>query len=221
LWEHPGLNDCQAAHDIVAGPAGVAVAERCPDGKERIELLNARSGTALWKTEISTSTLQLLAVGTNSVALYQGGLVSQVIVLGPGGGYVSQTPCPCGDGASLRAGTVAGTVFAGGPIGLIGVGGTVLVGDPAIGLVGFDGSTGKLLWQKPTGGGPVPRVLAQDGDAYVISAGALVRVDPVTGEQQAVPGAPGPLDPGGVVAAVGGYVAAGSAAGLSFSGPAG
>jgi outer membrane protein assembly factor BamB len=184
LWEHPGVNDCQAAHDIVAGPAGVAVAQRCPDGKERIELLNARSGNAVWKTEISTPTLRLLAVGTNSVALYQGGLVAQVIVLGPGGGYVSQTACPCGDGTGLQAGTVAGTVFTGGPIGLIGVGGTVLVGgDPAIGLLGFEGATGKLVWQKPVEGGPVQRVLAPDGigpdgDAYLISAGALVHVDP-------------------------------------------
>jgi outer membrane protein assembly factor BamB len=222
LWEHPGLNDCQAAHDIVAGPAGLAVAERCPDGKERIELVNARSGLVLWKTEISTPSLRLLAVGTNSVALYQGGLVAQVIVLGPGGGYVNQTPCACGDGAALTAGTVPGTVITGGPLGLIGVGGVVLVGGPP-GLLAFEGATGEPLWQKAIDGGPVRRVLAQDGDAVVVSgAGALLRVDPATGATQAAgPGAPGRLDSDTVVAAVHGFVAAGSGSGFLFSGPAG
>jgi outer membrane protein assembly factor BamB len=221
LWEHPGLNDCHAAHDMVAGPAGVAVAQTCPDGKERIELLNPRTGQALWKTVISTPTLRLLAVGTNSVALYQGGLVQQVIVLGPGGGYASQTPCDCGDGASLHGGAVGGNVFTGGPIGFIGVGGVVLVGGP-VGLLGFEGATGKPLWQKAVEGGPVPRVVAQDGDAHVVSGdGVLLRVDPATGATQPVAGMSGRLGPGDVVAAVRGYVAAGSGRSFRFSGPAG
>ena len=220
LWEHPGLNGCRT-DEIAAGPAGVAVSQRCPDGKERIDLLNPRSGNPLWTTEISTPKLRLLAVGTNSVAVYQGGMVQQVIVLGPGGGYVSQLPCACGDGVALQAGVVAGTVFAGGTIGLIGVGGIVLLGGP-FGLVGVDGAAGKVLWQKAVEGGPVHRVLAQDGDAYVISGdGGLLHVDPATGATQVVlPGAPGTLDPGAVVAAVGGYIAAGTAAGFGFSGPA-
>ncbi|HEY0398421.1 MAG TPA: PQQ-binding-like beta-propeller repeat protein [Acidimicrobiia bacterium] len=222
LWEHPGLNDCHDAHDIVAGPAGVAVAQHCPDGTERIELLNPRSGDVVWKTEISTPSLRLLAVGTNSVAVYQGGLVSQVIVLGPGGGYASQTPCACGDGAALAAGVVAGTVLTGGPIGLIGVGGAVLVGGPP-GLLGFDGATGKAWWQKSLEGGGVQRLVAQDGDVYVVSADGVLRrvVDPATGAVQAVvSGVPGTLGPAAVVAAVGGYILAGSGAGLVFSGPA-
>jgi outer membrane protein assembly factor BamB len=221
LWEHPGLNDCRT-HQIVAGPAGVAISERCPAGKERIELLNPKTGNAVWKTDISTPDLRLLAVGTNSVAVYQGGLVDQLIVLGPGGGYASQTPCACGDGAPLQAGVVPGTVFAGGPIGLIGIGGVVLVGGP-MGLIGFDGATGKVLWQKGVDGGPVQRVLAQDGDAYVVTGdGGLLHVDPLTGALRAVAtGAPGKLDPAAPVAAVGGYVAAGSGKGFSFSGPAG
>ena len=81
LWEHPGLDGCRT-DQIVAGPAGVAISQRCPDGKERLALLDPRSGNTLWKNEFSTPQLRLLAVGTNSVALYQGGLVHQVIVLG-------------------------------------------------------------------------------------------------------------------------------------------
>jgi outer membrane protein assembly factor BamB len=221
LWEHPGLNDCRT-HEIVAGPAGVAISERCPAGKERIELLNPRTGNALWKTDISTPDLRLLAVGTNSVAVYQGGLVNQLIVLGPGGGYASLTPCACGDGASLQAGVMPGTVFAGGPVGLIGIGGVVIVGGP-IGLLGFDGASGKVLWHKNAlEGGGVQRVLAQDGDAYVVTGdGGLLHVDPATGAVRAVAtGEPGKLDPAAVVAAVGGYVAAGSGTGFGFSGPA-
>ena len=39
LWEYPGLNDCQPrAGEIVAGPGGVAISQRCPKGKERIAL---------------------------------------------------------------------------------------------------------------------------------------------------------------------------------------
>jgi outer membrane protein assembly factor BamB len=225
LWEHPGLNDCHDAHDIVAGPAGVAVAQRCPDGKERIELLSPHSGNVVWKTEISTPSLRLLAVGTNSVAVYQGGLVSQVIVLGPGGGYASETPCACGDGASLQAAVVPGTVLTGSPIGLIGVGGAVLVGGAPLGLLGVDGATGKVLWQKAVEGGEVQRLVAHDGDVYVVSAdGALRQVlDPATGAvRPAVSGGPGPLGPTAVVAiAPGGYIATSSGAGLTFSGPAG
>jgi outer membrane protein assembly factor BamB len=220
LWEHPGLNGCRT-DEIMAGPAGVAISQRCPEGKERIDLLNPRTGNALWTTEISTPKLRLLAVGTDSVAVYQGGMVQQVIVLGPGGGYASQLPCACDDGASLQAGVVAGTVFAGGPIGLIGVGGMVLLGGP-FGLVGADGASGNVVWQKAVPGGPVHRVLAQDGDAYVISGdGGLLHVDPATGATQVVvPGAPGTLDPDALVAAVRGYIAAGSAQGFGFSGPA-
>ena len=219
LWEHPGLDGCRT-DQIVAGPAGVAISQRCPDGKERLALLDPRSGNTLWKNEFSTPQLRLLAVGTNSVALYQGGLVHQVIVLGPGGGYAATIPCDCGDGASLQAGVVPGTLFSGGPVDPIGVGGTVLVGGP-FGLVGADGATGTVLWQKAVEGGPVHRVLAQDGDAYVVSGdGGLLHVDPATGALQVVvPGAPGALNPGAVVAAVDGYIAAGSGPGFGFSGP--
>ena len=113
-----------------------------------------------------------------------------------------------------------GTVFSGGPVDPIGVGGTVLVGGP-FGLVGADGATGTVLWQKAVEGGPVHRVLAQDGDAYVMSGdGGLLHVDPATGALQVVvPGAPGALNPGAVVAAVDGYIAAGSGPGFGFSGP--
>ena len=220
LWEHPGLDDCQP-HEVAAGPAGVAMTQRCPHGKERIELLNPRTGRPVWRTDISTPDLRLLAVGTNTVAVYQGGLVQQVIMLGPGGGYAATVPCPCGDGASLQAGVIGGTVFTGGPINLIGVGGTVLVGGP-IGLLAADGASGQIRWQKSVPGGSVHRVLAQDGDAYVVTGdGALAHVDVVGGGLSVVvPGAPGtPLDPGALVAAVDGYVAAGSGPGFAFFGP--
>ncbi|HVW35274.1 MAG TPA: PQQ-binding-like beta-propeller repeat protein [Acidimicrobiia bacterium] len=221
VWEHPGLNDCANAHDIVAGPAGVAMVSQCPKGRQRVELLDPHTGKAVWKTDISTPALRLVAVGTDTVAVYQGGLVHQLIVLGPGGGYVSQIPCDCGDGAGLSGGVVAGTVFSGPTIGLVGVGGTVLLGGP-MGLVGVDAATGAIRWRTPVEGGPVHRVLAQDGDAYVISGtGGLIHVDAAGGAlQTVVPGAPGtPLDPNAVIAATGGYIAAGSAAGFGFSGP--
>lgn len=205
LWEHPELHDC-TTDQIGAGPAGVAISQRCPGGKERVDLLDPRTGKAKWSDEISTPKLRLLAVGTDSVAVYQAGMVQQVIVLGPGGGYAATVPCACGDGAGLTAGAAGGTLIVGGPFG----------------LVGADGGTGKLLWQKAIAGGAVHQVLAQDGDAYVIAGdGALVHVEPPTGATQVVvPGAPGTLDPGAVVAAVGGYIAAGSGRGFGFSGPA-
>jgi outer membrane protein assembly factor BamB len=220
LWEYPGLDGCRA-DEVAAGPAGVAMTQRCPDGKERIELLNARTGKPVWKTEISTPALRLLAVGSNSVAVYQGGSVNQLIVLGPGGTYVSTTPCDCGDGQALTAGVTGGTAFNGGPLQLIGVGGTVLVGGP-FGLLAADGGTGQVLWQRAVPGGPVHRVLAQDGDAYVIGGdGALLHLDPADGATQVVvPGAAGkPLDPGALVAAVNGYIAAGTGGGFAFFGP--
>ncbi|HET9773061.1 MAG TPA: PQQ-binding-like beta-propeller repeat protein [Acidimicrobiia bacterium] len=218
LWEFPGLNGCRT-HEIVTGQAGVAVSQRCPDGKERIQLINSRTGRVVWRTDISTPSLRLLAVGTNSVVVYQGGVVSEIIVLGPGGGYVSRIRCDCGDGAALDAGAVAGTAFGGGTIPLVGVGGVVLVGGP-MGLVGIDGGTGEVRWEKAVDGGPVHRVLAQDGSAHVIGGdGALSRVDPATGDLRTlIPGAPGaPGGPGGpedldaIVAAAGPYLAAGSA----------
>jgi outer membrane protein assembly factor BamB len=217
LWEYPGLDGCRTG-DIVTGAAGVAVSQRCAEGKVRVALVNAYTGKAVWKTVISTPSLRLLAVGTNSVAVYQGGLVSRIIGLGPGGGYASQTPCDCGDGALLPAGAVGGTALSGGPMGLIGVGGVVLVGGP-IGLVGLDGATGTVLWHKPVDGGPVHKVLAQDGDAHIVSGdGALIRVDPVTGALRTlIPGAPGPLDPDGIVVPVGGHLAAGSAQAFAFT----
>ncbi len=96
----------------------------------------------------------------------------------------------------------------------------MIVGGP-FGLVGADGATGTMLWQQAVAGGPVHRVLAQDGDAYAIGGdGALLHVDPGTGATRVVvPGGPGPLDPGAVVAAVDGYIAAGGAQGFGFSGP--
>jgi outer membrane protein assembly factor BamB len=221
LWEHPGLDGCRA-HEIAAGPAGVAMSQRCPDGKERIELLNARSGKPVWRTEIATPNLRLLAVGSNTVAVYQGGSVNQLIMLGPGGGYASTTPCDCGDGTALSGATTGGTAFTGGPIELIGIGGTVLVGGP-LGLLAADGATGKILWHKPVPGGPVHELLAQDGDAYLISGdGALLHLNPADGGlATVVPGSPGtPLDPGALVAAVHGYIAAGTGGGFAFFGPA-
>ena len=220
LWEYPGLNDCRP-HEILAGTAGVAMSQRCPKGKERIALVNPRTGTATWKIDISTPELKLLAVGTDSVVVYQGGLVKQLIVLGPGGRYRSQIPCECGDGSSLQAGVVGGTVLTGGTIGLIGLGGIVLVGGP-IGLVGIDGGTGPIRWQKPVEGGSVHRVLAQDGDAHIVSGdGALIRVNPADGAMKGlVPGAGGDLDAGAILAPAGGYLVAGSGKGFAFSGPA-
>jgi len=221
LWEHPGLDGCRA-DEIAAGPAGVVMSQRCPDGKERVELLNARSGKPVWKNVISTPQLRLLAVGSDTVAVYQGGSVNQVILLGPGGGYAATVPCPCGDGRDLSAGTTGGTAFSGGPMQLIGVGGAVLVGGP-FGLLAADGGTGKVLWQKAVPGGPVHQVLAQDGDAYVVSGdGALLHLDPADGSTQVVvPGSPGrPLDPGALVAAVHGYIAARTGGGFAFFGPA-
>jgi outer membrane protein assembly factor BamB len=205
LWEHPDLNGC-VADQIAAGAAGVVISERCPGGKERIDLLDPRTGKAAWSTQMSTPKLRLLAVGTNSVAVYQAGVVPQVVVLGPGGGYAATIPCDCGDGAGLTAGSAGPTLLVGG----------------LIGLVGADGASGKVLWQKAVEGGPVHRVLAQDGDAYVVSGnGGLLHLDPSTGATQVVvPGAPGTLDPNAVIAAVGGYIAAGSGPGFGFSGPA-
>jgi len=204
LWEHPELHDC-TTDQIAAGPAGVAISQHCPRGKERLDLLDPRTGKAKWTDQFSTPKLRLLAVGTDSVAVYQGGMVGQAIVLGPGGGYAATVPCDCGDGAGLTGGAAGPTLIVGGPFG----------------LVGADGATGKMLWPKAGAGGPVHRVLAQDGDAYAIGGdGALLHVDPVTGATQVVvPGAPGALDPGAVVAAVDGYIAAGSAQGFGFSGP--
>ena len=221
LWEYPGLNDCRA-HEIVAGPGGVAISQRCPKGKERVALVNPHTGKALWKLAVSTPSLRLLAVGTDSVAVYQGGLVQQVLILGPGGVATAQIPCDCGDGAALAAGYVGGTVVAAGPGGRIGVGGFLLVGGP-FGLVGADGATGKVLWQKPVAGGPVHRVLTQDGDAHIVSGdGALIRVNPADGAMRVlVPGAGGDLDPDAIVVPVGSYLAAGSAKGFAFSGPIG
>ena len=221
LWEYPGLNDCRA-HEIAAGPGGVAISQRCPKGKERVALVNPHTGKALWKIDISTPSLRLLAVGTDSVAVYQGGLVRQVLILGPGGVAATQIPCDCGDGAALTAGYVEGTVLAAGPGGRIGVGGFLLVGGP-FGLVGADGATGKVLWQKPVAGGPVHRVLTQDGEAHIVGGdGALIRVNPSDGAMRVlVPGPGGDLDPDAIVVPVAGYLAAGSAKGFAFSGPIG
>jgi outer membrane protein assembly factor BamB len=217
LWEHPEVDDCRT-DQVLAGPAGVAMSQRCPGGTERVELLNPRSGNAYWTTGISTSNLRLLAVGSSSVAVYRGGMAPEVIVLGPEGSYAGQFPCDCGDGRSLEGGSIGGTTFSGGPVGLIGVGGAVLVGGP-FGLAGADGATGKILWQKAMPGGPVHRVLTQDDDAEVISGdGALLHVEPATGATRVViPGGPGPVDPDAVVAAVGPYLAAGSGRGFAFT----
>jgi outer membrane protein assembly factor BamB len=222
LWEYPGLNDCEARADgIVAGPGGVAFSQRCPNGKERIALVNPFTGKAIWKLDLSTPSLRLLAVGSDSVAVYQGGLIQQVIILGPGGVAGANIPCDCGDGAALAAGSVGGTVIAAGPAGgRIGVGGYLLVGGP-FGLVGADGATGKVLWQKPVAGGPVHRMMTQDGDAHIVSGdGALVRVNPADGSMKVlVPGAGTDLDPDAIVVPVGGYLAAGSSKGFAFTGP--
>lgn len=205
LWEHPGLNNCEA-HEVMAGPAGVALTQRCPNGKERVFLVDPRTGKERWKLSMSTPSLRLLAVGPNSVVVYQGGLVEQIVALGPTGGYASQIPCQCGDGESLQAG-VAGD--------------TVLVGGGPSGLVGIDGTTGAVRWQRAVDGGPVHKVLTQDGDAHLVSGdGALVRVNPADGSLRVlIPGAPGELDPGAIVVPVGGYLAAGSGRGFGFTGP--
>ena len=143
LWEYPGLNDCQArASGIVAGPGGVAISQQCPKGKQRVALVNPHTGKAIWRLSLSTPSLRLLAVGADSVALYQGGLVQRVIILGPGGVAAGQIPCDCGDGAALTAGFVGGTVLAAGLAGRIGVGGSLVVGGP-FGLIGADGATGE------------------------------------------------------------------------------
>ena len=207
LWEHPGLNDCRA-DEIVAGPAGVAMSQRCPRGRERVFLLDPRTGETRWKLVLNTPSLRLLAVGPEAVVVYQGGMVEQVITLGPTGGFVSQTPCPCGDGESLRAG-VAGD--------------TVLVGGGPFGLLGVDGTTGVLRWQRPVDGGPVHDVLTHDGeahiDAHIVGGdGALIRVNPPDGAMRVVvPGTPGELDPAAIVVPAGGYLAAGSARGFAFT----
>ena len=221
LWEYPGLNDCRA-DEIVAGPGGVAISQRCPKGKERIALVNPHTGKALWKLDISTPSLRLLGVGTDSVAVYQGGLVRQVLILGPGGVATNQIPCDCGDGAALTAGYVEGAVLTAGPGGRIGVGGALLVGGP-FGLVGADGATGNVLWQKPVAGGPAHRVLTQGGEAHVVGGdGAMIRVNPSDGAMRVlVPGPGGVLDPDAIVVPVAGYLAAGSAKGFAFSGPIG
>ena len=221
LWEYPALNDCQPrADEIVAGPGGVAISQRCPKGKERIALVNPHTGKAIWKLNVSTPSLRLLAVGTDSVAVYQGGLVQQVLILGPGGVASAPIPCDCGDGAALAGGFVGGAVLAAGPGGRIGVGGVLLVGGP-FGLVGADAATGRVLWQEPVAGGPVHRVLTQEGDAHVVSGdGALIKVNPSDGTMRVlVPGAGGDLDPDAIVVPVGGYLAAGSAKGFAFTGP--
>ena len=203
LWEHPGLHDCRA-RDVVAGPAGVAMSQRCPRGRQRVFLLDPRTGEARWKLVMNTPSLRLLAVGPSSVVVYQGGMAEQVIVLGPTGGFVTQTPCPCGDGGSLQAG-VAGD--------------TVLVGGGPFGLLGVDGATGALRWQRPVGGGPVRKVLTQGRDAHIVGGdGALIRVNPDDGAMRVlVAGAGGELDPGAIVVPAGGYLAAGSGRGFAFT----
>lgn len=203
LWEHPGLNDCRA-HEIVAGPGGVAMSQRCPRSRERVFLLDPRTGETRWKLVINTPSLRLLAVGPSSVVVYQGGMVEQVIALGPTGGFVSQTSCPCGDGESLSAGLA---------------GETVLVGGGPFGLVGIDGTTGSVRWQRPVGGGPVHKVLPSDGDAHIVGGdGALIRVSPADGALRTlISGTGGELDPHAIVVPAGGYLAAGSARGFAFT----
>ena len=223
LWEYPALNDCKPrANEIVAGPGGVAVTQRCPKGKQRVALVNPHTGKAIWRFSISTPSLRLLGVGTNSVAMYQGGLVQRLIILGPGGVATTHIPCDCGDGAALSAGSVGGTTVAAGALGgRIGVGGYLVVGGP-FGLVGADGATGRVLWEKPVPGGPVREVLAQDDAVHVVTGeGDLLRVNPVDGTTSLVAQGIGSPEPGAVVARAGGYVATGTAEGFSFSGPVG
>jgi outer membrane protein assembly factor BamB len=222
LWEYPALNDCRPrANEIVAGPGGVAISQRCPKGKQRVALINPHTGKAIWRLSISTPSLRLLAVGSNSVALYQGGLVQRVIILGPGGVATTEIPCDCGDGAALTAGFLGGTTLAAGLGGRIGVGGYLLVGGP-FGLVGADGGTGKLLWQKPVAGGPVQQIVTQDGEAHIVSGdGALLRVNPTDGAMRVVVPGAGALDPDAIVVPAGSYLVAGAAKGFAFTGPVG
>jgi hypothetical protein len=144
-----------------------------------------------------------------------------VIILGPGGVATTHIPCDCGDGAALTAGFVGGTTLAAGIGGRIGVGGYLLVGGP-FGLIGADGGTGNVLWEKPVAGGPVHQVLTRDGDAHVVSGdGALLRVNPSDGAMRTVVPGAGALDPDAVVVPAGPYLAAGAARGFSFTGPVG
>ena len=222
LWEYPALNDCRPrANQIVAGPGGVAISQRCPKGKQRVALVNPHTGKAIWRLSISTPSLRLLAVGSNSVALYQGGLVRRVIILGPEGVATTEIACDCGDGAALTAGSLGGTTLAAGLGGRIGVGGYLLVGGP-FGLVGADGGTGKVLWEKPVAGGPVQQILTQDGDAHIVSGdGTLLRVNPADGAMRVVVPGAGALDPDAIVVPAGSYLVAGAAKGFAFTGPVG
>jgi outer membrane protein assembly factor BamB len=222
LWEYPALNDCKArANEIVAGPGGVAISQRCPKGKQRVALVNPHTGRAIWRFSIATPSLRLLGVGSNSVAMYQGGSVQRVIILGPGGVATAHIPCDCGDGAALSAGSVGGTTLAAGLGRRIGVGGYLIVGGP-FGLIGADGGTGQVLWEKPVPGGPVHEVLSQDAAVHIVSGeGDLLRVNPVDGTTGLVVRGAGPPEPGAIVAPAGSYVAAGTATGFSFSGPVG
>ncbi|HZI36667.1 MAG TPA: hypothetical protein VFF24_00060, partial [Acidimicrobiia bacterium] len=105
--------------------------------------------------------------------------------------------------------------------GRIGVGGYLIVGGP-FGLIGADGGTGNVLWEKPVAGGPVHQVLTQDADVHIVSGdGALSRVNPVDGTTRLVARGTGPPEPDFIVVPAGGYVAAGSANGFSFTGPVG
>jgi outer membrane protein assembly factor BamB len=220
-WEYPALNDCKArANQIVAGPGGVAISQRCPKGKQRVALVNPHTGKAIWRFSIATPSLRLLGVGTDSVAMYQGGSVQRVIILGPGGVATAHIPCDCGDGAALSAGFVGGTTLAAGSLGgRIGVGGYLVVGGP-FGLVGADGGTGQVLWEKPVPGGPVREVLARDGDVHVVSGeGDLLRVNPADGTTELVTRRAAPPEAGAIVATAGGYVATGTGEGFSFTGP--
>jgi outer membrane protein assembly factor BamB len=178
LWEYPGLNDCRA-HEIVAGPGGVAISQRCPQGKERVALVNPHTGKAIWRFDISTPSLRLLGVGTDSVAVYQGGLVQQVIVFGPGGVEAGRIPCDCGDGAALDAVPAGGTVLAAGPAGRIGVGGSLTISGP-FGVVDVDGATGKILGRTPGSTGPDAAAAAGEPYRAVVSAGGLSFTGPVS-----------------------------------------
>ena len=222
LWEYPALNDCKArANQIVAGPGGVAISQKCPKGKQRIALVNPHTGKAIWRLSIATPSLRLLAVGSNSVALYQGGSVQRVIILGPGGVATAHIPCDCGDGAALSAGSLGGTALAAGLGGRIGVGGYLLVGGP-FGLIGADGGTGTVLWEKPVSGGPVHQVLTRDADAHIVTGdGTLLTVNPTDGTTRVVVPGNGALEPDTIVVPAGSYVAAGAARGFSFTGPVG
>jgi hypothetical protein len=153
--------------------------------------------------------------------LYQGGAVQRVIILGPGGVATAHVPCDCGDGAALSAGFLGGTTLAAGLGGRIGVGGYLLLGGP-FGLVGADGGTGTVLWEKPVAGGPVHQVLAGDADVHVVSGhGDLLRLDPADGTTRLVAPGTGILEPDSIVVSAGRYVAAGAAKGFSFTGPVG